>query len=308
MFDFFKIIFKHYFDPLKDSQLELVKEISEQVFQVPISERSLTNILTEIAQSDKLGQMLINRIKDYLEGGLYYGVFDRDDQLGINEGEIITFNLQKFDDEEYIRNNFPSDSKLIDEFEYGLNTMQSVKAAIVLAVHHIILHPVKKNKIFVIDNIDEIINLKYYQHLIKSLAAKINTVDGIFLMSVNTDKVIELKQDEVPQTWLNEINTSLILPAESLSHSIGKLLNLGPGISEKLSSMSKLSRMFLIKQDNRIVNVELSIEGLPGLTRILCSKKEERMIYQEVIKNRDNIAQEDWIEELYNEFSKHENY
>jgi type IV secretory pathway VirB4 component len=59
--------------------------------------------------------------------------------------------------------------------------------------------------------------------------------------------------------------------------------------------------MFLVKQDGKSIASELSIGGLPGLTRLFCSGQQEREIYKEVIKEFGNKKPEDWVQEFYEE-------
>ena len=59
--------------------------------------------------------------------------------------------------------------------------------------------------------------------------------------------------------------------------------------------------MFLIKQDGKTIASELSIGGLPGLTRLFCSGRDEREIYKEVVKEFGDEKPDNWVQEFYEE-------
>ncbi|GAB4162716.1 MAG: VirB4 family type IV secretion/conjugal transfer ATPase [Rickettsiaceae bacterium] len=303
MFEFFKIIARHYFDPLQETELNLLKSISDKVFNIPIEQRKLSSILaSSITEADKNSESLNRRIKDYLEGGIYYGVFETEEPLSIAEGELVAINLQAFDDEQYIKNNYPKEKKLIEQFEYDLNSMRAVKAGIVFATQKILLAAGVGPKIFVVDNFAELVNLEQYHSLITYFSNKMHEANGVAFLTINTDEVIKQKVPKtISQNWLAHVNTSFILPSESTVVGFGEVFDLSPAELKKLSSMTVSSRMFLVKQDNITIAAELSIGGLPGLTRLLCSGEAERNIYKEVIKDTGNASPEDWVEAVYSE-------
>ncbi len=109
VFEFFKIITKHYFDPMGETELGLLKLLSENVFELPMENRSLALIFSTVNEGDKGGKALMGRVKDFIEDGLYFGVFEGDDPLIITEGDMIAFNLQMFDDANFTKKNYPKE-------------------------------------------------------------------------------------------------------------------------------------------------------------------------------------------------------
>jgi type IV secretion system protein VirB4 len=302
LFEFFKIIAKHYFDPLKDAELSLLKIISQRVFALPMGERSLASIFAAVTESDKGGMGLIPRIKDYMAGGLYQDVFEYDEVTKIPEDGMLVFNLQDFDDATYTKEYYPKEKKLISQFEYNLNSMGAVRAGIVLAAQNLIKGVGEGAKFLAIDNLDQILNLKYYGSLFDRISSSMQEINGVFVSTINTETLLKLDAENITLDLVDKISTKFIFPSEITVKGHDKVLGLDNNEFRKLSSLTITSRMFLIKQDGKAIASELSIGGLPGLTRLFCSGQLERNIYLEVTKQFGDKNPEDWVQGVYEEF------
>ena len=297
LLEFFKIIAKHYFDPLKEVELASLKLLCDLVLQTPMEQRKLSAIISTIQDQE----LLVNRFSAYLEGGVYYEVFERKEPLLFHQGQVTAINLQDFDDAEYTKNHFPKEKKLIEQFEYDLNSRRAVKAAIVLAAQNMMQNGDAGPKIFAVDNFAELVNLKYYQHLLTYMSEEMSAINGVSVFTINTHTLVLLEEEKVSQNWVRNVATSFILPSEVSVTGLDKILGLEPIELRKLSNMTVSSRMFLIRQDKKTIASELSIGGLPALMRILCSGDREIDIYKEVVKEFGDKKPEDWVEALYSE-------
>jgi len=302
MFEFFKIIARHYFDPLEAGSLDLLKTISKQLFSLPGEERSLAKLFSEISESDKGGKALKLRVEAYLEGGLYHGVFEGDNPTILSEGSMTAFNLQDFDDAAFTKSNYPKEKKLVEKFEYDLNSMRAVKAGIALSIQNLMKSVGDGPKFFVMDNLNEIINLNHYGSLFELFSDNMNAINGVFLSTINVDSMLKLNKQKVPMNWVEKISTKFILPSEITVKGQDKVIGLDTNELKKLAGLTVPSRMFLIKQDDKSIASELSIGGLPGLTRMLCAGKSERESYIEAIKEFGDAKPDDWVQELYEKF------
>ena len=228
-------------------------------------------------------------------------MFERDNPINLSEGSLVAINLQNFDDAAYTKANYPKEKQFIEKFEYDRNVMRAVKAAIVLSSQNLMQKVGDGPKIFAVDNLSEIMNLEYYAELFPLLAANMAAMNGIFISGVDIDALHKLYTRNIPQEWITQVNTSFILPSEVSVVDVDKVLSLESVEFKKLSKLTITSRMFLIKQDGKSIASELSIGGLPGLTRLFCSGQQEREIYKEVIKEFGNNKPEDWVQEFYEE-------
>ena len=302
MFEFFKIIARHYFDLLEEGSLNLLKTLSEKVFSLPTEERSLAKLFSEISDGDKGGKELKSRVEAYLEGGLYHGVFEQDTPTILSEGSMTAFNLQAFDDADFTKLNYPKEKKLVEKFEYDLNSMRAVKAGLVLSIQSLMNSSGDGPKFFVMDNLDELMNLHHYGSLFERFSENMNTINGVFLSTINVDSMLKLSEQEVPMNWVEKISTKFVLPSEISVKGQDKVIGLDANELKKLAGLTASSRMFLIKQDGKSIASELSIGGLPGLTRMFCSGKSERESYIETIKEFGDAKPDDWVQELYEKF------
>lgn len=214
---------------------------------------------------------------------------------------MVAINLQNFDDAAYTKANYPKEKKHIEQFEYDRNVMRAVKAAIVLSSQNIMQTVGDGPKIFAVDNLSELLNLEHYAGIFPLLAANMTAMNGVFISGVDIDVLHKMHTKNIPQEWIKQVNTSFILPSEVSAVGVDKVLSLESVEFKKLSKLTITSRMFLVKQDGKSIASELSIGGLPGLTRLFCSGQQEREIYKEVIKEFGDKKPEDWVQEFYEE-------
>ena len=299
-FEFFKILSKHHFDPLMEPELNLLKNISVQVFTIPGKERKLSSIIEAIDDSES-GQILKKRFKEYVKDGLYYELFESQEEMLITPGDIIAINLEQFDDIEYKNKFFPKEVKLVEEYEYNLNTMRSVKVAIIYAMKNLLIKVGKDPKIFAIDNMAAIFNLKFYSSFLPEISEDIATANGIFINTTNVHVLEDLYKDGNSLDWLESMKTQILIPPEVRIPNIGELLKLTSAEVKKLEVLTINTRMFLIKQDGRVIATELSIGGLQGLTRFLSSGKAEIEAYRKIVELYASEKPEDWVGPLYDE-------
>ena len=301
-FTFFTILAKHHFDPLKEPELALLKAISEQVFLLPKEKRKLSTVIDAIEDSES-GQILKKRLKEYITGGIYYEIFESSEEIVINPGEILAINVQQFDDGEYKKKYFPKEVKFVAEFEYALNTMRSLKAAIVYFMQNLLAKIGEGPKIFAIDNMAAIFNLRCYSEILSDISQNIGAANGVFVNTVNIRILEDMYKNSHELDWLNLMGTQIIIPPEFKIPNLEIMLQLNPAEAKKLATLTINTRMFLIKQEGRIIAAELSIGGLPGMTRLLSSGKLEIEAYEKIIRQYPSNQLEDWVGPLYEELN-----
>ncbi len=299
-FTFFKILAKHYFDPLKEQELILLKTISNQLFDLPKENRKLSAIIQTLDDSES-GLALKKRLKEYMQDGLYYEIFESQEEMLINPADIIVLNLEQFDDLEYKKKYFPKEVKFVEEFEYALNTMRSVKAAIVYTMQNLLIKIGTGPKILAIDNIASIFNLKHYEPIFFEISENIAASNGVFVSTLNLHVLESLYQNDNTLNWFNLIGTCIIIPPEIKIPNLGEILKLSPIEIKKLEVLTINTRMFLIKQDAKVIAAELSIGGFQGLTRFLSSGKMEMEAYARIVEQYSSEKPEDWVAPLYDE-------
>ncbi len=301
-FQFFKIIAKDYFDPLKEEELSALKALSEEVFNLPKDKRKLSSIIDSLDDSE-VNKALQKRLKEYLKDGLYYELFETDENLKIDQGDLVAVSLEMFDEGAYRIKNFPKDKKLIEEYEYNLNTMRSVKSAIVYSMQNLLSSIDDTPKILAVDNMASIVNMGQYSSLINEIAQDIESANGVFISTVNIHVLNDLYQKNISSDWLKLIGTKLLLPIEIKIPNIEDIIDLTKEEVKKLESLNLSSRMFLIKQDGKTIASELSIGGLPGLTRFLSAGKTEMELYKQVVSQYSSDKPENWVGPFYDELS-----
>lgn len=159
----------------------------------------------------------------------------------------------------------------------------------------------KKPKILVIDNITNILKHKDFVTQLPIWFTALTANNAIMLFSIDLDEYSKMKNIAEIQTILNEhLGSLMILPGVNKGKiDVGNCLNLTQAEKTKLESFNLLSRLFLMKQNNRTMVLELSLGGLPGIVKILSASAKDLEIYKKVKSEKE---QENWIIDLYNIF------
>jgi len=294
----------HYFDPLQDEDLKTLEIIAQNIIDTPTEERKLDDIFKSLDKSLKLTE-LKKRFKHLLEGGEYANIFtDENTELDFKETKTHGFNLNFIDEDEYTKKNFPKEKKLVDKFNYSLNVIKSIKMGLVLAFHNSILLDKKNPKILAADNFHKLVELEHYQSLLPSFCKKLHQHNAIAVLSVGNDHLLKMHKNGISNKWTNLADTSFIMPSHLSVQGLEEVLNLDNIQIKKLASLSINSRMFLIKQDNKVIASELSIAALPGVLRILSSNPEDRQMGNELMDEYAGKSIAEWVESLHKQLSQ----
>ncbi len=124
-----------------------------------------------------------------------------------------------------------------------------------------------------------------------------------FVNTINIRILEDMYKNSHGLDWLNLMGTQIIIPPEFKIPNLESMLQLTPAEAKKLATLTINTRMFLIKQDGRIIAAELSIGGLQGMTRFLSSRKLEIEVYEKIIRQYPSNQPEDWVGPLYDELN-----
>ncbi len=298
LFEFFKIITKHYFDVLSDAELEVLRDISDAVFELPDEKRILSDIIKNIKGSE-ITEKIKTRLADYTQEGRYHKLFEPEEIIQIKKGDLLAVSLQDFDDAAFREENYPKEKKYIEQYEYDLNTMRSVKASIILALQNKLRALTKDPKILAVDNLHNLCNLEFFSHLPDLFSKNMNKHNGVALFNVNTNTIDETLKKEIKQSWIKKMKTKIIMSSNISVEGFDKMLNIDQNDMEKLQNFKAGYYQFILNQDGKTIATELSIGALPGLLKILVSNDYDLAIYKEIMDQKGESAPEEWVEELY---------
>lgn len=301
--EFFRIIANHYFDPLSDEQLIIIKSLVDYSFILQQQDRLLSRIINNIDFEQPGAQELWTRLSPYVEGGMFYQVFEKTEPLDLKPGDYFCFNLLAFSDEEFTQQNYPKEKRLIHEFEYKLNSLRSVKAGLIYAITREMKNLGDDHfRILAIDDLAKILHLKHYHSLIQTLHQEISVNKGVFFATFKLEDINNLYLEGVDIAWIKKIGTKFIIPPEIRMQEIEHILGLNKAEVAKLFDLTPSVKSFLISQDGKTIASELSIGGFTGLTRILSCTSYERETYYEVIREHGEDV-ENWLPILYDKFN-----
>jgi type IV secretion system protein VirB4 len=291
--EFLKIICGHYHNRLNELEINFLTKLTEAIFEIDESERIFSYILKNSDFSSTEAGTIKSRLSLYEEGGIFYGIFDDIKKIQLEPKNITGFNLIN----KYLPEGPLTQMKQdIEDFENIKSQFSALKFGIIYSIAYALNNNDKNPKILAIDNIGNLIDKHYFSHL-EDILKKFNSNNAIILCNLNL-KLIQPSDKELWHNWMSLIDTSIFLPVDIKLAPISEVLNLATLEINKLLSFSISSRMFLIKQDNECIIVELSIGGLKGLVRILSAHTLELEIFEKIKTEYPGHA-ENWISHLY---------
>ncbi|MFY9589358.1 VirB4 family type IV secretion/conjugal transfer ATPase [Rickettsia endosymbiont of Halotydeus destructor] len=297
IFEFLKVICNHCVSPLTEPEISFLQKFSIKILSTEKENRNFSTILKSEDFNVEGGEQIRIKLKEFMEGGLYEGVFDGT-KFNITEQSIIGLNLYKFSEEYFTKQFYPTERKFLEQFNINLQKHQSVCAGLIYALTYHLTLSGTASKIFAADNLDKLYKPEIYYDNTKLIFDNLAQNNGV--MVSNFDFIyLKLSPAHILQKWLDLINTKITLPSDVKIEDLDKILGLNKSEISKLSQFALSSRMFLIDKDGESIASELSIAALTGIVRILSGKDKELAIYQEILEKYQGPP-DNWINYLYN--------
>ncbi len=299
LFEFFKIISKHYFDPLTEQQLLILKKVVKDILSTNLENRVLSKIIENINEAENQNS-LKNRLSLYSTNGKYYKVFEKNKILTINDSDFIAYSLISFDNNDFLNQKNINEYGKIAQIEYELNTINSLKAGIIFAMQYLLSNTESLNpKLLVLDNIDKILDLNYYSYIINIATKNLKKINGVLIFTVNIEALDLAYQNNLDLTFLKNISSNIFLPTNITTKNTANILNLNKKELTKILSLNIFNRMFLLKQDNNSIVLNFNINKWHSIKKILKSTEEERKLYNQIVSQENKENKDDWINLFY---------
>ncbi|XVN43599.1 MAG: VirB4 family type IV secretion/conjugal transfer ATPase [Candidatus Rickettsia vulgarisii] len=297
---FLKILCNNNYSPLTENEIQFLEQITDKIFSLDKKNRNFTEILKSVDFATEGGELIKLKLADYQESGLYDGVFNNDN-LPISEGKTIGFNLYHFSEESFSKKFYPTDKKLLETFITNLTKHNSLRASLIYALNYHFTLIGQNSKILVLDNLDSLYKPEIFVNISEMVSDNLAKNNGVLISNFNF-QYLKSQKPEALKSWLNLMDTQIILPSEIKPEYLKTILELKEPDINKLSKLSVNSRMFLIKQNGQSIVLELSIGGLVGITKILSCREPELEIYKKIIEQHPGHP-DDWLNPLYMELN-----
>jgi type IV secretion system protein VirB4 len=294
--EFLKIICNNSFYPLTAPELAFLEKFTNKIFTLEMLDRNFSAMLKMIDFTSEGGEGVKLKLTDYMEGGLYDGIFDTNIAF-LSEGAIIGFNLNRFSEKSFTDRFYPTERKQLDSFSMNLTKQNSLCVGLIYAFNHHLTLMGKNPKILVIDNLDSLCKVENFGNITKMVSDRLQMKNGIMVSNFDFT-YLKSSENGILHDWLDLLDTKIILPSEIKLEYLNKILGLTESEINKLSKFIISSRMFLISQNGQAVAVELSIGGLVGIVKILSCRDGELTIYQEILQQYPGHP-DNWINPLY---------
>jgi type IV secretion system protein VirB4 len=287
------------------AEQKIVDLVTDFLLKQPLEQRNLQYLHDNFdfvsLKAENYKELLARIIKEEPIAALLN--IQRDIALELNN--VVAFNLIEMTEKDYESKNYPSDPKLRAAYIDKIESLKKVKSIILLSlIHKFINLDSTTPKILAIDNFLQLLDYMD-SNAMNELLEALNSANGIILTTVNTadhDKLLKLP---AWKAFYDKLATKIILSSEVVLDDLDKLLELTQLELKKLKTLKPLKRLFMIKQMNNTIVTELSLGGLPGLLKLLSAKEPEIKAALSIIEQKGQNA-EDWLEEVYEKFTKQE--
>lgn len=296
--EFLKIICNHYTSALSDQEITFLQALPEKILTLDFKDRNFNFILNNFDFSASGGEAIKMKLSAFAKNNLYENLFEVSENK-LSNLDIVAFNLNEISDQSFYDRFYPDDKKLLEKFKSDLQFHGSVRFALIYSLIHYFANQNKEDKkIFVMDDLEKLVNLDCFSAQLEQVSDLIRKVNGIFVSTFELNEARKFKDKQFWKDWIKSLNTQIILPSEYKLENIDKMLDLKRFEAEKLFAFLISSRMFLIKQDGKSIATELSIGGLVAITKILSCKPEDLEIYKSILQSNE-VGADVWLKPLY---------
>ncbi len=158
-------------------------------------------------------------------------------------------------------------------------------------------------KILAINNIALLFNTPLFDGVVGNLLDKLHKNNGILLATINLHRYHGCHELPRWQDIMTRLGTQIVLTDDANDLNLQTLMGLTDAEAKKIGEFSAISRLFLLKQDERALSLELSLGGLPGILKMLSASERDLALYK-TIKAKEREKPDDWAIELYDAFLK----
>jgi type IV secretion system protein VirB4 len=159
------------------------------------------------------------------------------------------------------------------------------------------------NKIIVVDNMNLLFKNGIGSFLYDILLKEAHDKKCVLVSVLKYDHRDEFFSQEIWQKLNESTGTKIYLSSDNIDRTIEKKWKLSNNEFNKLKDIIPASRLFVIKQNNIAITVELSLGGFPGILKILSSSDHSIALLQKLIQEHGEEP-EKWLVNLYETLSK----
>ncbi|SPR05398.1 virB4 protein precursor [Orientia tsutsugamushi str. Gilliam] len=308
LLELFKIITGNYFNNLTDSEIECITELAIAVMDMPPESRSLIKIIKDFNFKDySAGASVKKRIKLFISDDKCSKIFNQSSTLELQDNNVTAINLADYTDYQFNQSYTPQVGEKPEIYHNKLQTLHCLRSGIIFSlIKKFSLLASSEPKILVVDNMPDLIVEQVFMNLIKQITEQLSENNGIILSVVQVNQNDQFYYSDFWKKWLKFNNTKIILPTNIRNLPIAEICNLSTREAKKFNTISPNSRLFMVKQDNNYVIVELNLEGFPAIRKLLSAEEEDLNLFHKIMQKIGDDAPSAWLSDVYDQFQNSE--
>lgn len=286
---------------LNEQQNKILAELSLKIAEAEIKNiQQIPDILNKHVNEEN--KNLIEYICNILKADKFKPLLNGKNHLDL-EPDITAINFAELTNKFYIEHNKPAQQKELENFKKELALFANIRSILFYSILHQIVHT-KFNQptIICIDDFYKLMDHNCLADKIRYLMDIATKNNIIFVFSATSYDGNPNKNFKSWHKIHPKCDTQIYLPYEYLSKQHKYHLDLDDNEFMTLSGSKHLNKIFLIKQNNNSLLVELGLNAYSEILGILKSDSEIRKKYIEFKEHPNAIEQlQEWILNRYNE-------
>lgn len=251
--------------------------------------------------SDQIESEFLKRIEPFLDRNIYGKYFNHENnKWRFDKKTIVGFNFSNYSDSKFKNDNYPTEKVFIPSFYKDFFNNAKFRDLSIISLLIKYLNDCSDEITVVnIDNFNLLTSNSLSHDLYEMVFQKLIDKQIITQLSVKfLNKDNFFKSDK--WSMLQKIKSSSIyLPFDILNNNSAEIFGLDKNERDKLMSLKKASRMFMLKKDNLHLVLKVGLGKYIALVKFLSSDEDVIKDCEKFIEKLGNNPDE-WVVELYN--------
>ena len=235
----------------------------------------------------------------------YKKYFDIKSKKYIGDSDILEVDFSTITNQAFKAAYYTSDKKLIDGYYHNMQLNSNARSAVFYSlIRTVCSGDDTRPKIIVVDDLFEIFSAgNLTSDNLANLLEYITKHNGILIANIDISNYDKMYQPKEWRNLLTLFTTKCILASETVDQAFQEIFSLSKEEFQNYLLLSPRNRMFLLKQDDNLVSLELSLGGLSSILKILSAGESEIQTFNDLL-SQPSTKDDEWLTKLYEKFNQ----
>lgn len=283
------------YDPqnaLSEEEHTALDKFADDILKIPEEERKLGHIYQNYDFTSNNLSFLKSKLKMFGPKGELDGVFDSD--VYYSNHLLQAVNIESLSTDNYKQKYYPDDDKLLPEYEKSLQQLANIRASYVNLLIECFINDDSSDssypRILALDLAFTYCNHDYFANNWDNLLKELKQKNCVLISTISLDQKDRLNTKSFDR-YQEVLATKIVIANDRMAENVKELLQLGKEEFNAISDLQLSSRLFLLKQQNLSILVELSLGGADEILNILSANDQMLQTYKELCQTTSDKNQ-----------------